>query len=81
VPADFEDRTDFENATRGLIARLEPGVIKAADLAVTLTKPQLLAMLAGAGTDGAELDGDPKTFATIAGFTDEPDPSFATVTP
>src|SRR5690348_2494577 len=29
--ADFADRTDFENANRGLVARLEPGVIKAAD--------------------------------------------------
>ena len=31
MPADFADRTDFENANRGLIARLEPGVIKAAN--------------------------------------------------
>jgi alkyl sulfatase BDS1-like metallo-beta-lactamase superfamily hydrolase len=29
--ADFADRIDFENANRGLVARLEPGVIKAAD--------------------------------------------------
>jgi alkyl sulfatase BDS1-like metallo-beta-lactamase superfamily hydrolase len=28
MPADLSDRTDFENAQRGLIARLEPGVIK-----------------------------------------------------
>jgi linear primary-alkylsulfatase len=27
MPADFADRTDFDNAERGLIARLEPGVI------------------------------------------------------
>src|SRR5215213_3226011 len=31
MSADLTDRTDFENATRGLIARLEPGVITAAD--------------------------------------------------
>ena len=31
MPADFADRTDFENAERGLIARLEPGVITGAD--------------------------------------------------
>jgi alkyl sulfatase BDS1-like metallo-beta-lactamase superfamily hydrolase len=31
MSADLTDRTDFENATRGLIARVEPGVIKAAD--------------------------------------------------
>ncbi|HYB89386.1 MAG TPA: MBL fold metallo-hydrolase, partial [Streptosporangiaceae bacterium] len=30
MPADFADRTDFDNAQRGLIARLEPGVIKGA---------------------------------------------------
>jgi alkyl sulfatase BDS1-like metallo-beta-lactamase superfamily hydrolase len=27
MTADFADRTDFDNANRGLIARLEPGVI------------------------------------------------------
>jgi alkyl sulfatase BDS1-like metallo-beta-lactamase superfamily hydrolase len=52
-----------------------------ADLVVTLTRPQLLAMLGGAGTDGVQFDGDPKTFAMIAGLTDEPDPGFAIVTP
>ncbi len=52
-----------------------------ADLTVTLTRPQLLAMLGGAGTDRVRFDGDPKVFATIAGFTDEPDPMFAIVTP
>jgi len=52
-----------------------------ADLVVTLTRPQLLAMLGGAGTDGVQFEGDPKTFATIAGLTDEPDPAFPIVTP
>ena len=31
MPADLADRTDFDNAERGLIARLEPGVIKNAE--------------------------------------------------
>jgi alkyl sulfatase BDS1-like metallo-beta-lactamase superfamily hydrolase len=31
MPADFADRTDFDNANRGLVARLEPAVVKAAD--------------------------------------------------
>jgi alkyl sulfatase BDS1-like metallo-beta-lactamase superfamily hydrolase len=31
MPADLADRTDFDNAHRGLIARLEPGVIKNAE--------------------------------------------------
>ena len=29
MPADFADRTDFENTERGLLARFKPGVIKA----------------------------------------------------
>ncbi|MGB3437725.1 MAG: alkyl sulfatase dimerization domain-containing protein [Actinophytocola sp.] len=52
-----------------------------ADLVITLTKRQLLAMLAGAGTDGVQFDGDAKTFAEITSLTDEPNPSFAIVTP
>ena len=31
MSADLNDRTDFDNANRGLVSRLEPGVIKAAD--------------------------------------------------
>lgn len=52
-----------------------------ADLVVTLTKAQLLGMLAGGSPDGVQFDGDPTTFAMIAGFTDDPDPGFAIVTP
>ena len=48
---------------------------------ITLTKPQLLGMLGGAGPNGIQFDGDPKVFAMIAGLTDQPDPSFAIVTP
>jgi alkyl sulfatase BDS1-like metallo-beta-lactamase superfamily hydrolase len=52
-----------------------------ADLVVTLTRPQLLAMLGGAGTDGVQFDGDPKVLATITALTDQPDPAFPIVTP
>ena len=52
-----------------------------ADLVITLTRPQLLAMLGGAGTDGVRFGGDPKTVTTIAALTDQPDPAFAIVTP
>jgi alkyl sulfatase BDS1-like metallo-beta-lactamase superfamily hydrolase len=52
-----------------------------ADLTATLTRPQLLAMLGGAGTGGVQFDGDPKIFAIITGLTDQPDPSFAIITP
>jgi linear primary-alkylsulfatase len=52
-----------------------------ADLVITLTRPQLLAMLSGAGTDGVQFDGDPETFTAIAALTDQPDPAFPIVTP
>jgi alkyl sulfatase BDS1-like metallo-beta-lactamase superfamily hydrolase len=52
-----------------------------ADLAVTLTRPQLLTLLGGAGTDGVQFDGDPKILAAITGLADQPDPAFTIVTP
>jgi len=52
-----------------------------ADLVVTLTHPQLLAMLGGAGTDGVRFDGEEKVLTTIISLTDQPDPAFAIVTP
>ncbi|MFW0783130.1 alkyl sulfatase dimerization domain-containing protein [Gordonia sp. CPCC 206044] len=52
-----------------------------ADLVVTLTKQQLLGLLAGAGTDGIGLDGDTSAISTIVGLTDEADPAFPIVTP
>ncbi|MFF5084487.1 alkyl/aryl-sulfatase [Actinoplanes sp. NPDC000266] len=52
-----------------------------ADLRVTLVKADLLALLAGRGTGGARLDGDPKVLQRLAEVLDEPDPSFAIVTP
>ena len=66
MPADFADRTDFENAERGLIARLQPGVIKGPDGKVVFD-------IGATGNRGA--------LQTIMGFTDEPDPSFPVVTP
>jgi len=51
-----------------------------ADLVVTLTKPQLLALVGGS-TDGIQLDGDASVLQTILGLTDQPDPNFAIVTP
>jgi alkyl sulfatase BDS1-like metallo-beta-lactamase superfamily hydrolase len=46
MPADLSDRTDFENAGRGLIARLEPGVIMNADGQVVFDADQF-ALVAG----------------------------------
>ncbi|WP_122818240.1 alkyl/aryl-sulfatase [Nocardioides pantholopis] len=52
-----------------------------ADLTVTLTHAQLLGLVAGAGTDGVQLDGDHAVLSTILGLVDEPDPAFPIVTP
>ncbi|MEU6951127.1 alkyl sulfatase dimerization domain-containing protein [Streptomyces sp. NPDC045714] len=53
----------------------------AADLTLTLTKAQLLGVLAGKGLDGVGVEGDPQVFATLAGLLDTPDPDFPIVTP
>lgn len=52
-----------------------------ADLVVTLTKSQLLGLLAGAGAGDLDLSGDPSVIGTIVGLTDEADPGFRIVTP
>ncbi|WP_370615361.1 alkyl/aryl-sulfatase [Mumia qirimensis] len=52
-----------------------------ADLVVTLTKAQLLGLLAGSGTDDITMDGDASVISRIVGLTDEADPAFAIVTP
>jgi alkyl sulfatase BDS1-like metallo-beta-lactamase superfamily hydrolase len=52
-----------------------------ADLTVTLTHPQLLALLASGSLDGIETSGDRSVLGTLMSLTDEPDPNFAIVTP
>ncbi|WP_330133927.1 alkyl sulfatase C-terminal domain-containing protein [Rhodococcus artemisiae] len=48
---------------------------------VTLTKPQLLGLLAGAGTDDITMDGDAAAISRIVELTDDADPAFPIVTP
>ncbi|MET8149624.1 alkyl/aryl-sulfatase [Actinoplanes sp. NPDC049668] len=67
--------------SNGVLTHHPTSRTKDADLVVTLTRPQLLGLLGGAGADGIRFDGDPKVFAMIAGLTDEPDPGFTIVTP
>lgn len=50
-------------------------------LTLTLTKSQLLAVLAGKGLDDVHVQGDPQVLATLVGLLDNPDPDFAIVTP
>jgi alkyl sulfatase BDS1-like metallo-beta-lactamase superfamily hydrolase len=54
---------------------------QAADLTVTLTRPQLLGLLATGKPDGAALSGDASVLQRLMSLTDNPDPDFAVVTP
>lgn len=51
------------------------------DLSLTLTKPELLGMLTGRGLNGIAHEGDPDAVKKLLSVLDEPDPSFAIVTP
>ena len=73
--------TGETHLSNGALIRYPTTRTDPADLVITLTRPQLLAILGGAGTDGVQFDGDPKTVTTIAALTDQPDPAFAIVTP
>ncbi|MBO2446024.1 MBL fold metallo-hydrolase [Actinomadura barringtoniae] len=52
-----------------------------ADLTMTLTKPQLLAMVATQNMDGVQADGDRQAVTTLIGLLDDVDPNFNIVTP
>ena len=54
---------------------------QAADLTVSLTKPQLLQLLATAKPDGTDISGDPAVLARLLSLIDNPNPDFAIVTP
>lgn len=54
---------------------------KAAGLTLTLTKPQLLGVLAGKGLDGITVEGDRELLKRLFALVTKPDPSFAVVTP
>ncbi|MET7758932.1 alkyl sulfatase dimerization domain-containing protein [Streptomyces sp. NPDC005389] len=52
-----------------------------AGLTLTLTKPQLLAVLAGKGLDGITTEGDPALLTRLFSYVTQPDPGFPIVTP
>jgi alkyl sulfatase BDS1-like metallo-beta-lactamase superfamily hydrolase len=54
---------------------------RTADLRVTLTKPQLLQLLATGKPDGIDMSGDLGVVQRLMSLTDDPDPDFAIVTP
>ena len=54
---------------------------QAADLTITLTKAQLLQLLATAKPGGIDTSGDPAVLGRLLSLIDNPDPDFAIVTP
>ncbi|MFE9046503.1 alkyl/aryl-sulfatase [Streptomyces sp. NPDC007818] len=52
-----------------------------AGLTLTLTKPQLLGVLAGQGLDGVATDGDPALLGRLLSYVTRPNPGFPIVTP
>ena len=54
---------------------------QAADLTITLTKPQLLQLLATEKPDGIDTSGDPAVLGRLMSLIDNPNPDFAIVTP
>ncbi|MFF2550410.1 alkyl/aryl-sulfatase [Nocardia sp. NPDC058058] len=72
-------RTALSNGA--LIRTPDPRSAAQVDLTVSLTKLQLLGLLAGGGLDGLTVDGDPSVLQRLLGLLDEQDPAFAIVTP
>jgi alkyl sulfatase BDS1-like metallo-beta-lactamase superfamily hydrolase len=62
-------------------APLDGKLAEPADVSLTLTKPRLLALLAGQGLDGVGHTGDLTALGTLQSVLAEPDPDFAIVTP
>ncbi|WP_072803565.1 alkyl/aryl-sulfatase [Rhodococcoides yunnanense] len=64
-----------------LIRTVDPRTQPKVDLTVTLTKADLLGLLAGGGFDGLDSTGDVGVLTRLLGFLDAPDPIFPIVTP
>lgn len=77
---DLAETYRMELSNGALIHHPDPKGTRA-DLTLTLTKPQLLGLLAGRGMDGIEHEGDVGVLTRLLGLLDEPDPDFAIVTP
>jgi alkyl sulfatase BDS1-like metallo-beta-lactamase superfamily hydrolase len=67
--------------SNGVLIHYPTAVDHDADLAVTLTKPVLLQMLAGAGHPDFEHTGDPSVLLALLALTDSPNTDFPIVTP
>ncbi|MBF6174196.1 alkyl/aryl-sulfatase [Nocardia blacklockiae] len=79
--------TDLDTTMRltlsngALIRTLDPRRRADVDLTLTLTKPRLLALLAGQGVEGIDHTGDITALHRLLDLLDQPDPNFPIVTP
>jgi len=78
---DGDERYRMELSNGVLIHYPVTDAPREADLTVTLTKPQLLQMVATGKADDAEMSGDTSVLARLISLTESPDPNFAIVTP
>ncbi len=78
ITGDGDYRMELSN---GALIHFPVAVHEEADLAVTVTKPQLIGLLLEGRTAGVEMSGDAGVLATLVGLVDSPDPDFAVVTP
>jgi alkyl sulfatase BDS1-like metallo-beta-lactamase superfamily hydrolase len=78
-----ERRTWHLTLSNGALTyRSAPGVPGgSADFTMSLTKPQLLGLLAGKGLEGIEHQGDPARLGALTRLLESPDPNFPIVTP
>jgi len=67
--------------SKGVLIHYPTSENRGADLTVTLTKPQLLQVLATGKLDGIDMSGDLSVVQRLLSLTDNPDPDFAIVTP
>ena len=78
---DGNGRVRLSLSNGALIQTPEPRSKVEADLTLTLTKMQLLGLMAGQGLGDIEQSGDTGVLQTLLGLLDTPDPVFAIVTP
>jgi alkyl sulfatase BDS1-like metallo-beta-lactamase superfamily hydrolase len=80
-PLTDEDQRYRMELSNGALIHHPTGAPSDAEVSIALTRPQLVGLLAGAKTDGVAIDGDASVLTRLTGLLDEPDPTFAVVTP
>lgn len=76
-----EDQRYRMELSNGALIHYPTNAAADADVSIALTRPQLMGLLAAAKTDGVAIDGDASILTKLTGLLDEPDPTFAIVTP